>query len=160
MSLDENPLLRVTELGLHCERARFSIDPWRPVDRAVVTRAHSDHLCRGSTNYLVARDGAIVTRAWLDASLSINTVPYGEPVEINGVRLSLHPASHVLGSAPVRLEKEGRGWVVPDDYKVDPDSLCQSFEPISCNVFITECTFGLPVDRWPFPSRVLAEILQ
>jgi putative mRNA 3-end processing factor len=159
MSLDENPLLRVTDAGLFCEEGGFFIDPWRPVDRAIVTHAHSDHLCRGCGNYLVARDGVGVTRARLDATATIGTALYGEPITINGVRVSLHPAGHVLGSAQVRLEKAGRVWVVSGDFKVDHDLSCQPFEPIRCDVFISECTFGLPVYRWPAPDVVFAEIL-
>ena len=160
MSLDENSLLRVTDAGLYCERGGFFIDPWRPVDRAIVTHAHADHLCRGCGNYLAARDGVFVTRARLDENAAIETLPYGEPIEINGVRVSLHPAGHILGSAQIRVEHHGRVWVVSGDYKVEPDLTCQPFEPIRCHVFISECTFGLPVYRWPASSDVYAEILR
>ena len=85
--------------------------------------------------------------------------PYGEPVEINGVRVSLHPAGHVLGSAQVRLEK-GAGLGCLGRLQVEPDVSCQAFEPISCHVFISECTFGLPIYRWPAPSEVFADILR
>ena len=111
-------------------------------------------------NYLVARDGAFVTRARLDATAAIETAAYGEPLEINGVRLSLHPAGHVLGSAQVRLEHGGRVWVVSGDYKVDRDPSCRPFEPVPCHVFISECTFGLPVYRWPAPEDIFTEILR
>ena len=160
MNLDENPLLRVTDVGLYCEAGGFFIDPWRPVDRAVVTHAHADHLCRGSAHYLVARDGAFVTRARLDETADIRAVPYGEIFEINGVRLSLHPAGHILGSAQVRVEHRGQVWVVSGDYKIEPDQSCQPFEPIACHVFISECTFGLPIYRWPAPADVFADILR
>ena len=134
MNLDENPLLRVTDLGLYCEQGGFFIDPWRPVDRAIVTHAHADHLCRGCGNYLVARDGVFVTRARLDESAAIETVPYGEPVEINGVRVSLHPAGHILGSAQIRVEHRGQVWVVSGDYKVEPDLIVPAVraDPLPC----------------------------
>jgi putative mRNA 3-end processing factor len=160
MNLDENSLLRVTDVGLYCEQGGFFIDPWRPVDRAIVTHAHADHLCRGCGNYLVARDGIFVTRARLDESAAIETVSYGESFEINGVRVSLHPAGHVLGSAQIRVEHSGQVWVASGDYKVEPDLTCQPFEPIRCHVFISECTFGLPVYRWPASHDVFAEILR
>jgi putative mRNA 3-end processing factor len=160
MMLGEDPLLRVTDVGLYCKQGAFYIDPWRPVERAVVTHAHSDHLCRGCSAYLVARDGMFVTRARLDDDATIETVSYAEPVDINGVRVSLHPAGHVLGSAQVRLERNGQVWVVSGDYKVHPDVSCQPFEPLACHVFISECTFGLPVYRWPEPDHVFREILQ
>jgi putative mRNA 3-end processing factor len=160
MDLNVNPLLCVTDVGLFCEQGGFFIDPWRPVDRAVVTHAHADHLCRGCGSYLVARDGLRIARARLDESAPIETVEYGEPSEINGVRISLHPAGHILGSAQIRVEHRGQVWVVSGDYKTDSDRSCQPFEPIRCHVFVSECTFGLPVYRWPAPGDVFAEILQ
>ena len=159
MNPDENSLLRVTDVGLYCEQGDFFIDPWHPVDRAIVTHAHADHLCRGCGNYLVARDGVFVTQARLDEGSAIETVPYGEPLEINGVQVSLHPAGHILGSAQIRVEHRGQVWVVSGDYKVEPDLTCQPFEPIRCHVFISECTFGLPVYRWPASNDVFADIL-
>ena len=108
MHLDENPLLRVTDLGLYCEQGGFFVDPWRTVDRAVVTHAHADHLCRGCGHYLLAHDGSTVARARLREQPAITTVRYGEPVDVNGVRVSLHPAGHILGSAQVRLETRAR----------------------------------------------------
>jgi putative mRNA 3-end processing factor len=153
------PLLQATAVGLYCERGGFYIDPWLPVDRAIVTHAHADHLCRGCGNYLIAHSGLGVTRMRLDEDAAITTTSYGEPIEINGVRVSLHPAGHILGSAQVRLEHAGRIWVVSGDYKVDPDLTCASFEPIRCHVFISECTFGLPIYRWPAQQDVFAEIL-
>ena len=83
----------------------------------------------------------------------VESVPYGETVTHNGVRISLHPAGHILGSAQVRVEHEGEVWVVSGDYKTDPDPTCAPWEPVRCHTFITECTFGLPVYRWPDPQR-------
>jgi putative mRNA 3-end processing factor len=159
MNLDETSLLRVTEMGLYCERGGFFIDPWRPVDRAIVTHAHADHLCRGCRHYLVARDGVFVTHARLDETAPVDAIPYGESLDINGVRVSLHPAGHVLGSAQVRVEHRGQVWVVSGDYKIEPDLSCQPFEPVRCHTFISECTFGLPVYRWPPSGDVFSEIL-
>ena len=96
---------------------------------------------------------------WTKSRL-IETVRYGEPLEINGVRVSLHPAGHILGSAQIRVEHRGQVWVVSGDYKPEPDLSCQPFEPIRCHVFISECTFGLPIFRWPAPPDIFAEILQ
>src|ERR1700722_3535764 len=135
MHLDENPLLRVTDVGLYCEQGGFFIDTWRAVDRAVVTHAHADHLCSGCGQYLMAQDGLTVARTRLRDEPAITTVPYGEPVDIHGVRVSLHPAGHILGSAQVRLEHGGKVWVVSGDYKVEPDLTCAPFTPIPCHVF-------------------------
>jgi putative mRNA 3-end processing factor len=95
----------------------------------------------------------------LDDDCTISTLSYGEVIDINGVQVSLHPAGHILGSAQVRLEHQGKIWVVSGDYKLDSDPTCEPFEPIRCHIFISECTFGLPVYRWPDPQDVFTEIL-
>lgn len=150
-------LLRITECGLYCEAGDFYIDPWRTVDRAVITHAHSDHARRGSTRYLCAERGA----ALLDARIGpaeIQAVRYGEEIGINGVSVSLHPAGHILGSAQVRVEHRGEVWVVTGDYKTDSDPTCENFELVPCNTLVTECTFGLPVYCWPDPADVFSSI--
>jgi putative mRNA 3-end processing factor len=152
-------MLRVTDLGLYCETGDFYVDPWRPVPRAIVTHAHSDHLTWGCERYLVADRGVGVSRErlgqWLDR---VEGIPYGEVRTINGVRVSLHPAGHILGSAQVRLEYGGEVWVVSGDYKTDPDPTCDAWEPVRCHTFITESTFGLPLYRWPAPRDVFSAI--
>jgi putative mRNA 3-end processing factor len=141
---------------LYCERGGFYIDPWRPVDRAIVTHGHSDHARWGMKSYLTAQDGAEVVRLRVGREASIDGVRYGERVSINGVIVSLHPAGHILGSAQVRIEHAGEVWVISGDYKTAPDSTCVPFEPIRCHVFVSETTFGLPVYRW----RPEAELFQ
>jgi putative mRNA 3-end processing factor len=159
MSLNETPLIQVTSSGLYCEQGGFFIDPWRSVDRAVVTHAHGDHLHWGCQRYLVAAEGLTVTRARLQPDSAIDTLPYGETIEINGVRISFHPAGHILGSAQVRLEHRGRIWVASGDYKTERDPTCAPFEPVACHLFISECTFGLPIYRWPSASSVMRQAL-
>ncbi len=141
-------LLRATDLGLYCEAGDFYIDPWRPVPRAVLTHGHADHACPGCGRYLAASDGEAVLRQRLGASITIDPIPYREPLFINGVRVSLHPAGHILGSAQVRLEAGGMVAVVSGDYKIEPDATCAPFEPVECDLFVTESTFGLPIYRW------------
>ena len=144
--------------GLYCPPGRFYIDPWKPVDRAVITHAHGDHARPGSGRYLACRDAERVLRTRLGADLPLDTLPYGERVVHEGVSITLHPAGHVLGSAQVRLEHGGRVWVVSGDYKVDPDPTCAPFEPVACDVFVTESTFGLPIFRWATPHETFADI--
>jgi putative mRNA 3-end processing factor len=143
--------------GLYCPPGGFYIDPWRPVARAVITHAHSDHARPGNGHYLAATPAQGVLRARL-GDIVLQTLPYGEALVHNGVRISLHPAGHVLGSAQVRLEHEGQVWVASGDYKVAPDRTCTPFEPVRCDVFITECTFGLPIYRWCPDEEVFADI--
>ncbi|HET6577403.1 MAG TPA: ligase-associated DNA damage response exonuclease [Gemmatimonadales bacterium] len=151
-------LLRVTDRGLFCEAGGFHIDPWCAVDRAVVTHAHGDHVAWGCGAYLTAAPGSAVLRARLDATARIRGAAYGEAVDVGGVRVSLHPAGHILGSAQVRVEYAGEVWVVSGDYKTEPDPTCAAFEPVRCHTFVTECTFGLPVYRWPPTGSVFDEI--
>jgi putative mRNA 3-end processing factor len=151
-------LLHLTDSGLYCPPGDFHIDPWRPVERAVVTHAHSDHARRGSACYLAARPGLRLLRSRLGDGAAIDGLDYGEAVEVRGVRVSLHPAGHVLGSAQVRVEHRGQVWVVSGDFKLAADPTCAPFEPVRCHTFVTESTFGLPVYRWPDPEEVMADI--
>jgi putative mRNA 3-end processing factor len=151
-------LLRLTDHGLFCEAGDFFVDPWRPVARAVVTHAHSDHARWGCERYLGSREGERVLRTRLGADARIRSVEWGETVEVNGVRVSLHPAGHILGSAQVRVEHRGEVWVVSGDYKTEPDATCTPWEPVRCHTFVTESTFGLPIYRWPAQAEVFAEI--
>jgi putative mRNA 3-end processing factor len=151
-------ILQLTDKGLYCAGGDFYVDPWLPVDRAVITHAHSDHACPGSGAYLAARPGKTLLRARVGADAAIQALDYGETAVLNGVRVSLHPAGHILGSAQVRMESGGEVWVVSGDYKVEPDPTCAAFEPIACDTFVTESTFGLPIYRWPPEAEVFAEI--
>ena len=151
-------LLQLTDHGLYCPQGDFYVDPWRRVSRAVITHAHADHARAGSDRYLCAAPGKTVLRTRLGGGAAIDTLRYGERLSINGVQVSLHPAGHVLGSAQVRIEHGGETWVVTGDYKLEADPTCASFEPVACDVFVTESTFGLPVYRWQPPEVVAAEI--
>jgi putative mRNA 3-end processing factor len=151
-------LLSITERGLYCEAGDFYIDPWLPVPRAIITHAHGDHARWGCDAYLGARAGERVLRTRLGADATIRFTEYGEVVDFQGVRVSLHPAGHILGSAQVRLEHRGEIWVVSGDYKTEPDTTCAPFEALRCHTFVTESTFGLPVYRWTAESTVLEEI--
>ena len=145
--------------GLFCEPGQFYIDPWRPVDKAVITHAHADHARSGSRHYLAASSAEGVLKSRLGA-IQIESVPYGDAVHINGVKVSLHPAGHVLGSSQVRVEYKGEVWVASGDYKVEPENTCVSFEPVKCHTFITESTFGLPIYQWRAQQDVFADINQ
>ena len=151
-------MLSLTSRGLYCEAGDFFVDPWEPVDRAVITHAHGDHATWGSRTYLTSRLGAGVLRARLEPGASIRGVEYGEIVAINGTSISLHPAGHILGSSQIRIEHGGEIWVVSGDYKTDPDPTCTQFEPVRCHTFVTESTFGLPIYRWPAQAEVFSEI--
>ncbi len=156
--MKKGSLISLTPRGLYCRQGDFYIDPWLPVDKAVVTHAHADHAYRGSKNYLVATEGESLARIRLDPESTISTQKYGDASEINGVKLSFHPAGHILGSAQVRVEYKGEVWVASGDYKLTPDATCAPFDPVKCHYFITEATFGLPIYTWPSTETVFAEI--
>ncbi len=143
--------------GLYCPAGDFYIDPWRAVDRAVITHAHADHARTGHGHYLAAAPAEGVLRARL-GPITLQTLAYGERIVHHGVTVSLHPAGHVLGSAQVRLAHGGQVWVASGDYKVAADTTCAPFEPVRCDVFITESTFGLPIYRWRSDAEVFADI--
>jgi len=141
-------LISVTDDGLLCNAGGFYIDPWRPVAKAVITHAHADHARRGNAEYLTAEPGRHVLRTRMGDGAKITTLKFDETLSLNGVKISFHPAGHVLGSGQVRVEHRGEVWVVSGDYKVTADRTCQTFVPQRCHTFVTECTFGLPIYRW------------
>ena len=151
--------------GLYCPAGDFYIDPWRPVERAVITHAHADHARRGHAHYLAAAPAEGVLRSRL-GEITLQTLPYGQAIDHFGVRVSLHPAGHVLGSAQVRLEHGGQVWVASGDYLVagaehdarEDNATCAPFEPVACHTFITESTFGLPIYRWQAQRELFAEV--
>ena len=144
--------------GLYCPPGDFYLDPWRPVDRAVITHGHGDHAHRGNGHYLATRAGAGILRRRLGDDINLDVLDYGETIDHHGVKLSLHPAGHVLGSAQVRLEYKGEVWVASGDYKLEDDGTCAPFEPVRCHAFVTESTFGLPIYRWQPQAQIFADI--
>jgi putative mRNA 3-end processing factor len=151
--VERAPLLTLAPEGLHCPAGGFHVDPWRPVEKALVTHAHADHARPGHGAYLAARPGERVLRARL-GDVRLQCLDYGERLAIGDVVVSFHPAGHVLGSAQLRIEHRGEVWVVSGDYKLDADPTCAAFEPVRCDTFVTESTFGLPVYRWPSQREV------
>lgn len=145
--------------GLYCPQGDFYIDPWKPVERAVITHGHGDHARPGMADYYAVRDGLPILR-WRLGEQCYHASEYGEPFEIGNARVSFHPAGHVLGSSQVRIEADGQVWVASGDYKRQPDPTCAPFEVVDCDTFITEATFGLPVYRWPHTPDVAREIVE
>jgi putative mRNA 3-end processing factor len=151
-------LITFTKNGIYCEAANVYIDPWKPVKNAIITHAHSDHARVGMENYLAHKDSQSILKLRLGKDINVEAVEYDSVVEINNVKISLHPAGHILGSAQVRLEKDGEVWVVSGDYKLQNDNVSPEFQPVPCQHFITESTFGLPVYKWTEQKNVMNEI--
>lgn len=155
-----DPLVIATERGLHCPRGGFYIDPWAPAELALITHGHGDHLRRGSDRYLVAAHGLPIAAVRLGEVERLTGVDYGATVQLGEVRVSFHPAGHVLGSAQIRIDDDSEVWVVSGDYKRAGDPTCAPFEVVPCDVFISEATFALPIYRWPHAQRVIREIFE
>ena len=147
--------------GLYCPAGDFYVDPWRKVERAVITHAHADHARAGHRHYLAAQRGVGVLRARL-GRIDVTGLAWGETVVIGDARVSLHPAGHILGAAQVRIEVGGQVWVVAGDYffsthgELNPT--CDPFEPVPCDCFVTEATFGSPIYRWPRHADVFDDL--
>ncbi|MBV9656415.1 MAG: ligase-associated DNA damage response exonuclease [Acetobacteraceae bacterium] len=154
--------LKPTPSGLCCAPGGFHIDPVRPVERAIITHAHSDHARPGHSSVLASPATLALMRARLGADRaggSQQALGWGEVIRVGGVEVSLAPAGHVLGSAQIVLDHAGSRVVVSGDYKRRPDPTCDGFEPIACDVFVTEATFALPVFRHPDPAHEIARLL-
>jgi putative mRNA 3-end processing factor len=151
-------LLQFTKKGIYCPRADFYIDATGKVEKNIVTHAHADHARPGHIAYLAHSGTAPLLRERLSKKIKIQSMPYNEPVVMNGVRVSLHPSGHIYGAGQVRVEYNGEVWVVSGDYKLEDDGVSTPFEPVKCHHFITECTFGLPVYHWPDQHEVYAQI--
>ena len=150
-------LIEFSDKGLYCRQGNFYIDPWKPVDKAIITHAHSDHARPGSKYYLCHH----LTKPLLQLRLGDNvyeSVGWNEPVFMDGVKVSLHPAGHIIGSAQIRVEYNGEVWVASGDYKTEDDGISGAFEPVRCNTFITESTFGLPIYKWKKQPDIFDDI--
>jgi putative mRNA 3-end processing factor len=155
--------MRVLPQGLYCEPGDFFIDPLRPVARAVITHGHSDHARPDHDAVLATPETLAIMRARMGegrAGRQQQALVPGESFTHNGVSVSLLPAGHVLGSAQIVLEWRGSRVVVSGDYKRRRDPTCAPFEPVECDVFVTEATFGLPVFRHPPADVEIARLLE
>jgi putative mRNA 3-end processing factor len=150
-------LLEFTDKGIFCPRADVHLDPWKPVKRALITHGHSDHARWGNEHYLCTSAAAPVIRHRI-AGAYVESVEFYEPIMINGVQFSFHPAGHIPGSAQIRVEHQGEVWVFSGDYKLQQDNLSEPFEPLKCHAFITESTFGLPIYNWKDQSEVFDDM--
>ncbi len=153
-------LLRPTLQGLYCPPGDFHIDPVRPVARALITHGHADHARAGHDKVMATRRtlDIMALRYGEEFAGSTQAAGLGETLDVNGVRVTFHPAGHVLGSAQIAVEKGGLRIVASGDYKRLADPTAETFEPVPCDVFITEATFGLPVFRHPDPADEIGKL--
>ena len=151
-------LISFTDKGLYCEKGNFYIDPWKQVDNAIITHGHGDHAYYGHKNYLCHTYTKPILQLRLGDN-SYQTLDWNEAILINGVKVSLHPAGHIIGSSQVRVEYNNDVWVFSGDYKVEDDGISGKFEPVKCNTFITESTFGLPIYKWKPQQEIYNNII-
>jgi putative mRNA 3-end processing factor len=153
------PLLEFTSKGIYCKQADVYLDPWRGVDKAIISHGHSDHARWGSKRYITQQTNVPIIQHRL-GNITVSGKKYNETFSINGVQFSFHPAGHVPGSSQIRAEYKGEVWVFTGDYKTQADGISTPFEPVHCHTFITESTFGLPVFQWEDPKKTHESINQ
>ncbi len=158
MTAPRDDLLIFSPKGIYCSAADLYIDPWRRVPKAVITHGHSDHARPGHGHYICTPLTAPVLKHRLGQNILMSELPFGQHITMNGVRISLHPAGHIPGSAQVRVEYKGEVWVVTGDYKLHSDPISEPFEPVPCHTMITESTFGLPIYQWSDPKIIIQDI--
>src|ERR1700691_3412720 len=154
-------ILAPTPSGVCCKLGGFHIDPTRPVERALITHAHSDHARAGHGAVLATEETLDLMRLRYGENLagSIQKANYGESIDLAGAKVTFHPAGHVLGSAQISVEASGLRVVASGDYKNVPDPTCAPFVLVPCDVFITEATFALPVFRHGDPDEQIVKLL-
>ncbi len=147
-------LVKFTKKGIYCIPGKFYLDPWFPVDYAVISHAHADHSRSGMSHYLCHNHSKPIIQHRIGQDINIQSLAYNETLTVNGVKVSFHPAGHIIGSSQIRLEHKGFVVVFTGDYKTSSDFLTIPFESVKCHEFITESTFGLPIYNW-LPEAVL-----
>lgn len=155
----KEPLLAFNANGIYCAAADVYLDPWRKVDRAIISHGHADHSRWGNKKYITHHHNIPIMKHRL-GEIDVEGKAYGESFTINTVKFSLHPAGHVIGSSQIRVEHKGEVWVFSGDYKDEADGVCTPFEAVKCHTFITECTFGLPAFKWKPQADVMQDINQ
>lgn len=155
----KTPLLQFTPKGIYCEQADVYLDPWRPVDKAIISHGHADHSRWGHQKYITHHKNVPIVQHRL-GDVNISGKGWGETFKVNNVKFSLHPAGHIVGSSQIRVEHKGEVWVFTGDYKIEDDGLTTPFELVKCHTFITECTFGLPAFQWRPQQEVFNDINQ
>jgi putative mRNA 3-end processing factor len=152
------PVLTFTDSGIYCPAGDFYIDPWKPVNRAVITHAHADHARPENRKYLCAKDSVPLLQLRLGQNIAVQGMGWNETLQMNGATISFHPAGHMIGSAQVKVTVGGQTWVASGDYKTENDGISGQFEPVRCHVFITESTFGLPIYHWRPQSALFSDM--
>jgi putative mRNA 3-end processing factor len=151
------PLLAFNDKGIYCAAADVYLDPWKPVNKAIITHGHADHSRWGHKQYITHHTNVPIIKHRL-GDIEVTGKGWNESFSINGVKFSFHPAGHIIGSAQIRVEHKGEVWVFTGDYKTEDDGISVPYEVVKCHTFITECTFGLPAFKWTPQDQVMKEV--
>ena len=153
----KTPLLAFNQKGIYCEAADVYLDPWKPVKKAIISHGHADHSRWGHEQYITHHTNVPIIKHRL-GDITVTGKEWNETFTINGVKFSLHPAGHIIGSSQIRVEYKDEVWVFTGDYKTEDDGLAVPYEVVKCHTFITECTFGLPAFKWVPQEQVFNDI--
>jgi len=144
--------------GLYCEPANTWIDPYKPVDKAIITHAHSDHFTDGCREYICSIETGFLLRKRFGTNLNLKTIDYDEKFYINGISFSLHPSGHILGSSQIKIMAGSEIWLITGDLKRQKDKTCKSYEKLKTDFLICESTFGLPIFNWDTTQNIVDDI--
>ncbi len=144
--------------GLYCEPANTWIDPYKPVEKAIITHAHSDHFINGCREYICSIETGFLLRKRFGNNINLKTFDYDKKFLINGINFSLHPSGHILGSSQVKIMAGNEIWVITGDLKRQKDKTCKSYEKLKTDFLICESTFGLPIFNWESTSKIIDDI--
>ena len=144
--------------GLYCESANIWIDPYKPVEKAIITHAHSDHFTNGCREYICSIETGLLLKKRFGNNINLKTVEYDKKFLINGINFSLHPSGHILGSSQIKIMTDSETWLITSDFKRQKDKTCKSYERLKTDFLICESTFGLPIFNWESTNKIIDKI--
>jgi len=151
-------LITLKSQGLFCEPAKIWIDPYKPVEKAIITHAHADHFTNGCNEYICSIETGLLLRKRFGNNLNLKTIDYDKKFSINGINFSLHPSGHILGSSQIKIIAGSETWLITGDLKRQKDKTCKSYEKVKTDFLICESTFGLPIFNWEATDKVINDI--
>jgi len=151
-------LIRQKSKGLYCEPADIWIDPYKPVEKAIVTHSHSDHFTKGCREYICSIETGLLLKKRFGNNINLKTFEYDESFLINGINFSLHPSGHILGSSQLKIIAGSETWLITGDLKRQKDKTCKSYEKLITDFLICESTFGLPIFNWESTEKIIDDI--
>ena len=153
----QNLILQKSQ-GLYCEPANVWIDPYKPVEKAIITHAHSDHFTNGCREYICSIETGLLLRKRFGNNINLKTFDYDKNFFINGINFSLHPSGHILGSSQIKINAGSEVWLITGDLKRQKDKTCRSYKKLKTDFLICESTFALPIFNWESTQKIIDNI--